>query len=977
MTGDPAPPDVHAHWRPGIGLTLWLDRTAGTAAAAGDGDGTPDPSTLGEPFRTVLSGKRFRREVGVIDAASHRRFVPAMTLGTGSAIAVLDATRSAPAAGDLTWLRHLLDGARRFVAARAVAPTLVAVDGEPVMRWQPVATPAWRAWTAVITAGAPESLLRNGGPDALLDLAVAVIDHECRTRIAESAARHGAVRPATPVIAALAGAQARPAGAVPAGAADAWSEWSGGTPRDDATLVFRLHEPDDPADPGSPSAPGIPDEPRWRLQVFRRTADGHLDPVAPHRLDAHTVDEITSDLADAVRAFPVLREADADRTSLDFLLDTPAAEALFTGGAAALAGAGFPVLLPRTIAEVRPALGVRAVPVTGGGAPARKVGLREIREFEWRLALGDGPDAVTLTEGDLAELSRQQGDLVRLRGVWVRAEGAALTRAAAFVATQRALAGTGTPPDLGELLGLVATDSDRVPVPVTDVSGLAWLDEIAATGALRPVPVAAPAALDGVLRPYQHRGLEWLAHLSAHGIGGVLADDMGLGKTVQVIALLCHERTGGDVGPTLIVCPMSLVGNWSRELGRFAPSLRVTVHHGPGRDRGDGFAAAAADSDVVLTTFATATRDRETLSAQQWQRVVVDEAQHVKNVNTAAARALRRLPAAHRLALTGTPVENRLEDLRAVIDLVNPGLLGSASTFRARYAEPIERDRDPGAVRRLSALTRPFILRREKTDPAIAADLPAKTEMTVRANLTVEQAALYRAVVDELMAALRDRRQRVLRRRTVLAALTRLKQVCNHPAHYLADGTALTRRGRHRSGKVELLADIVTTLVSEGDRALVFTQFAAFGELLAPWLSELLGADIPLLHGGLVRSERDRMVAEFATDGGPPVMLATLKAGGTGLNLTAANHVVHVDRWWNPAVEDQATDRAYRIGQRRHVHVRRFVCVGTLEERIDDLIASKRELSALTVAAGESWMSDLGDEELFELFALRDEAVSE
>ncbi|GAA1480923.1 DEAD/DEAH box helicase [Gordonia sinesedis] len=1000
-------PALHGLWRPGSGFVLWFHDAAGATSEPAAAEGAaPDVGTsappLPEPLLTLLAGRRFRRAIGIVGERSSRLFVPAMTLGVGSAVAVLDATRSltvgGAVSGDIEWYRHVVDGVRRFVDARAVAPTMVEVAGESLMRWRPVPTEAWRAWATTVTAAAPDVLLDNGGPDALLDFAAAVVDHECRARLATSAARYGPAQPSTSVVAALVGDDPAPTGvgAVRPAAASAWSEWSGSTPRDEVSLVFRLHEPDAAegigaeggdadavdadgidADGGGAEKGGAADDgARWRLQVCRRTADGHLDPVAAHRLGVHELDELTTDLAAAVRAFPALQTADADRTSLDFLLTTDTAESLFATGATALGRAGFPVLLPRTIAEVRPTLGVRALPTVGGGAPARMVGLREIREFEWRLALGDGPDAISLTDADLDQLASQQGDLVRLRGVWVRASGAALSRAAAFVATQRAMARSDSPADLGELFGLVTGAGVPVPVPVTDVSGLAWLDEIAATGSLRPAPVAVPASLDARLRPYQQRGLEWLVHLSAHGIGGVLADDMGLGKTVQVIALLCYEREQQPSGPTLIVCPMSVVGNWSRELARFAPALRVRIHHGPDRRRG-GAAAAFDDADVVLTTFAVATRDRELLSERAWRRVVVDEAQHVKNVNTAAARALRALSATHRLALTGTPVENRLEDLRAVIDLVNPGLLGSPSTFRARFAEPIERDRDPAAVRRLGALTRPFILRREKTDPAVAGDLPEKTEMTVRANLTVEQAALYRAIVDELMAALRDKQQRALRRRTVLTALTRLKQVCNHPAHYLADGTALTRRGEHRSGKVELLADILSTLVDEGDRALVFTQFAAFGDLLRPWLSELLGTQIPLLHGGVGRADRERMITDFGASDGPPVLLATLRAGGTGLNLTAANHVVHVDRWWNPAVEDQATDRAYRIGQRQRVHVRRFVCVGTLEERIDDLIASKRELSRLTVGAGEHWMSDLGDDELLDLFALRAEAVSE
>ncbi|MGW5523351.1 DEAD/DEAH box helicase [Gordonia sp. NPDC003950] len=972
---------LHALWRPGVGLSVW-DET--------DDSGSDYP----EPLRSLLSGKRFRRQVGVIDEAGRRRFVATMTLGAASASSFLDATRSVPVAGDIAWYRHLLDGVRRFVGARAVAPTLVEVAGESVFVWRPLATPQWRAWSAVISGGAPAAVLDNGGSDALMDFAAELVDHECRARILASAPRLGPAGPATPLIASLVGG-ALPAAATRPSAVSAWTQWTGSAPARDSTLIFRLHEPDDPDHPQDLddelfAARSVPDDPqrlRWRLQVCRRSDDGHVGPVVPHRLRADELDEVTTELATAVRAFPELGRAEPDRTSLDFLLTADLAEALFATGAQALGEAGLAVLLPRTIAEVRPTLGVRATPVTGGGAPARMVGLREIREFEWRLALGDGPDAITLSESDLDELSRQKGDLVRIRGVWVRAEGAALSRAAAFIAAQRALTVAGHAPDMGELLGMIAHDTSQVPVPVTSVQGLTWLDSIAEAGVLRPTSVETPPSLHADLRPYQHRGLEWLAYLADQGIGAVLADDMGLGKTLQIIALLCHEYGAddrqtdeSDWAPTLVVCPMSVVGNWDREFARFAPGLRVTVHHGTGRHKGAAFTAAYSGIDVVLTTFSIAARDRDLLSSHRWRHVIVDEAQHVKNVRTAAARALRAIPTDHRIALTGTPVENRLEDLRAVIDLVNPGLLGSASTFRNRFAEPIERDRDPATVRRLATLTRPFILRREKTDPAVISDLPEKNELTVRANLTVEQAALYRAVIDDLMAALADKQQRALRRRTVLAALTRLKQICNHPAHYLGDGSAVMRRGHHRSGKLELLEDIVTTLVAEGDQALLFTQFAVFGELVSSWLTEVLGTAIPLLHGGLARAERDLLVERFQHGDGaarPPILVATLKAGGTGLNLTAANHVVHVDRWWNPAVEDQATDRAYRIGQTQRVHVRRFVCVGTLEERVDDLIAKKRELSRLTVSTGENWMGDLGDDDLFELFRLRDEAVSE
>ncbi len=956
---------LHLLWRPGVGGAVW------TAS------GSADVPELPEPLSDLLSGRRFRGSLALIEANGHRSFVPTLSLGVATTCALLDVSRPHPVSGEIAWYRYLLDGIRRFVAAGAVAPTVIEVDGEAMLRWQAVSTPTWRGWLAVVSSTAPAVVTENGGMDAITDFLAELTDHESRGRIASSGRVRADDSATGWLLAALADG---PPGLPPAvqdrlrSASGSWIQWNSGAPQDDSSVVLRLHEPDDEPAEWRTHLPA--DAELWRLEVCRRLADGRIVAVIPHRLDGHELDRVTTALATAVRAFPELAQAEPDRHTLDFLLTTPVVEQLFAGAASRLAAAGCPVLLPRTIAEVRPTLALRARPVAGDTRRAARLGTSEIDEFEWRLALGDTPDALTLSDGDLAELARRQGDLVKVRGVWVRAEGGALTRAAAFVAAQRAQARSDHPADFGELFNLVV---DTVPVPVTSIEGLSWLDDLASGGVLRPTPVAPPVTLHAQLRPYQHRGLEWLAYLTAHRIGGVLADDMGLGKTVQVIALLCHERSlpSTPTAPTLIVCPMSVVGNWERELTRFAPHLRVVVHHGTTRAGQTTFGAVHADADVVLTTFAVATRDRETLGAHRWHRVVVDEAQHIKNVATKAAKAIRALPADHRIALTGTPVENRLEDLRAVIDLVNPGVLGSASRFRARFAEPIERDRDPDAIRRLGGLTRPFILRREKTDPSIIPDLPEKTEITERANLTVEQAALYRAVLDELMEALRHKQQRTIRRRNILAALTRLKQVCNHPAHYLADGSAMARRNRHRSGKVELLVDIATTAAAEGDRALVFTQFAAFGDLLSTWLTTQLGEEIPLLHGGLSRTERDAMVARFQSGDGPAAMIATLKAGGTGLNLTAANHVVHVDRWWNPAVEDQATDRAYRIGQHQRVQVHRFVCVGTLEERIDEMITAKRELSRLTVSAGESWLTDLGDDELFDLFALRDEAVSE
>ncbi|GAC56190.1 putative helicase [Gordonia hirsuta DSM 44140 = NBRC 16056] len=986
---------LRALWRPGLGLALWPDtpgpdtpgpaatspvspaRAAGTPTAA-----SPPPLEdlidLPASVADLLARRKPRHTVDQRGPDGVRTLRSAVVIGVPTAVELLDRCEHLSVGGDLAFYRYLLSGARALRDAGAVAPGVQVTAEEAVVTWSALPTPAWRSWETVIAASAPPALVADGVP-ALLDFVAQILDAECRRILAPEYGRSQ-----IPLIDALAAPAALPLPDHAGAAASAWRSWCQTGPQSGPSLVLRLHEPEDTgdtrSDPVSAEAQLPAEAQLWRLQVCRRQDEisenpalpARLTEVVPHRLSAHDLDELTSELAVALQAYGELSRAQTDPHNLDFLLTTEQVADFFAEGAALIGQAGIPVLLPRTIAEVTPEVTLRAAPVPGGQSRPGLVGLDEISDFQWRLALGDG--SAPLSQDDLNELARQHGDLVRIRGRWVRAEGAALTRAAAFLTT-RAATDDGAAVDLAELMALIGGTDDRLPVPVTGVQGLDWLDDIATGGALRPEPVAVPGTLRATLRPYQQRGLDWLGALASIGAGGVLADDMGLGKTVQVIALIARRRADtAQAPPALVVCPMSVIGNWQHELARFTPDLRVVVHHGPHRQ-----AALLSDAatDVVVTTFATLTRDREHFAAASWDLLVVDEAQHVKNVRTAAAKALRSLPVRRRIALTGTPVENRLEDLRAVIDLVNPGLLGTASSFRARFAEPIERDRDPAALARLNALTRPFILRRLKTDPAIAPDLPEKSELTVRTNLTAEQAGLYQAVLNELHEALADAQHHGQRRKTVLAALTRLKQICNHPAHYLGDGSPMLRRGRHRSGKFELLSDITTTLVDEGDRALIFTQFAAFADLLSRWLSPLVDRPVPVLHGGLPRTQRDALVSGFGADDGPPILVATLKAGGTGLNLVAANQVIHADRWWNPAVEEQATDRAYRIGQTRAVQVRRFVCVGTLEERIDELIAAKRELSSLTVATGESWLADLGDDALLDLLSLRDAAVGE
>jgi SNF2 family DNA or RNA helicase len=475
-------------------------------------------------------------------------------------------------------------------------------------------------------------------------------------------------------------------------------------------------------------------------------------------------------------------------------------------------------------------------------------------------------------------------------------------------------------------------------------------------------PVPQPAQLAATLRDYQLRGLRWLERLTSLGLGGCLADDMGLGKTITLIALHLHRQAAAaTTGPTLVICPASLLGNWEREIRRFAPGTLVRRFHGPGR------ALDGAGEGFVLTTYGTMRLDAARLGAHRWGLVVADEAQHVKNPLSGTAKELRRITSGARVALTGTPVENNLSELWAILDWTTPGLLGTLTAFRRRWAKPIETGPDPVVAERFSRLVRPFLLRRRKADPGIAPELPPKTETDQPVALTPEQAGLYEAVVREIMRQI-SQSSGMTRRGLVVKLLTGLKQICNHPAQYLKEP-----RGRlaGRSGKLELLDELVDTILAEDGAVLVFTQFVAMARLIE---RHLAGRGVPtqLLHGGTPVPQREELVRRFQ-DGAVPVFLLSLKAAGTGLNLTRADHVIHYDRWWNPAVEDQATDRAHRIGQTRPVQVHRLIAEGTVEDRIAEMLSSKRDLADAVLGAGEAALTELSDAELADLVQLRSE----
>ncbi|KPC70710.1 helicase SNF2 [Streptomyces sp. NRRL WC-3753] len=650
---------------------------------------------------------------------------------------------------------------------------------------------------------------------------------------------------------------------------------------------------------------------------------------------------------------PLLSAAVPDAVELT---DEEVAE-LLGAGSEKLAGAGVDVHWPRELArglteraEVGPPDGDPASGATASQAGRSFLSADALLSFNWTFALG----GKGLTREELDLLAEANRPVVRLRDQWVLVDPGDARRARARqdhkVTPVDALAAA--------LTGSTEVDGRRVEVRPT--GWLATLRERLADPEAQEA-VAQPAALDATLRDYQRRGLSWLVRMTSLGLGCCLADDMGLGKTITLIALHLHRQTDPDAaGPTLVVCPTSLMGNWQREIERFAPGTPVRRFHGARRDLDD-----LADGGFVLTTYGTMRLDSDRLSAVPWGMVVADEAQHVKNPYSETARQLRSIGARARVALTGTPVENNLSELWAVLDWATPGLLGRLGTFRRHYAQAVESGQDPAAAERLARLVRPFLMRRRKSDPGIAPELPPKTETDHPVSLTPEQAGLYEAVVREALSEIAGA-DHMARRGMIVKLLTSLKQICNHPAQFLKeDRPKITGR----SGKLELLDELLDTILSEDASVLVFTQYVQLARLLE---EHLVARGVPslFLHGGTSVTARESLVRRFQ-DGEVPVFLLSLKAAGTGLNLTRAEHVVHYDRWWNPAVEAQATDRAHRIGQTRPVQVHRLIAEGTIEDRIAALLNRKRELADAVLGTGEAALTELTDAELADLVELR------
>ena len=633
-----------------------------------------------------------------------------------------------------------------------------------------------------------------------------------------------------------------------------------------------------------------------------------------------------------------------------------------------LQDSGFGVELPPSLVDSsgdwanRLGLSVRAE------APGRKqrqsLGLKSLLNFKWELTIG----GETLSKADFERLVALKTPLVEINGKWVELRPQDIKAAQEFFSTRKQQ----TNLSIEDALRISTGDAQTIEkLPVVSFEAAGALDDLITTlttGNQSLQPLSEPEGFQGSLRPYQARGVSWLAFLEQWGLGACLADDMGLGKTIQLIAFLLHLKQQDLLEqPVLLVCPTSVLGNWNREVRRFAPPLKTLIYHGDKRPHGSLFSKAVAAVNLVITSYALVQRDLKDLKRVEWQGVVLDEAQNIKNPEAKQSQAVRNIDAQFRIALTGTPVENRLSELWSILDFLNPGYLGPRNFFQRRFATPIERYGDTASLKTLRSLVQPFILRRLKTDRSIIQDLPDKQEMAVFCGLTAEQASLYQKLVDESLDTIDDA-EGVQRRGLILGLLVKLKQLCNHPAHFLQQKSL---GKRDRSGKLQRLDEMLEELLAEGDRALIFTQFAEWGNLLKTHLEKQLGQETLFLYGSTSQKQREAMVDRFQHDpNGPRFFILSLKAGGVGLNLTRANHVFHFDRWWNPAVENQATDRAFRIGQTRNVQVHKFVCTGTLEERIHELIESKKALSDQVVGTGEQWLTELDADQLRDLLTL-------
>ncbi len=756
-----------------------------------------------------------------------------------------------------------------------------------------------------------------------------------------------------------------------------WAKWrrrvAGGEGERHFQLALQLHEPNAER----------PEQ--WRLEflVWSRQDPSLQTPLADYwslknqqrdyllKAFGQNFDALLlADLGQAAGIYPALWTAldSAEPTGMALELDD--AFAFLTETAWILEGAGYRVIVPAwwtPQGRRRAKLRMRSAPAgkkTSNAAKRKSLNMDELLAYRYDLTLG----GETVAPDEWEQLVTAKTPLVQFRGQWVVLDKERMTEMLNFWKQQGE---TGDTLDMRALLQrTVDADSDFEIDP--DDSLAAMLAKLRDHSRLETVED--PPGLHAQLREYQKRGVAWLAFLDSLDLCGCLADDMGLGKTIQVIARLLHELSQADrQPPTLLIAPTSVLGNWQKEIERFAPQLQTLIHHGANRCKDIKlFSEDVLEKDVIIVSYSLALRDAALFSSMRWHRIVLDEAQNIKNPEAKQTKAILKLDARFRLALTGTPVENRLLDLWSIFNFLNPGYLGKQAGFRKHFETPIQRDRDPAKSAHLKRLVEPFILRRVKTDPAIIKDLPDKVENKQYCSLSREQASLYEAVVRDVETQLQES-EGIQRQGLMLSTLMKLKQVCNHPAQFLQDNSPFESS---RSHKLERLSDMLTEMLSEGESALVFTQFTEIGSQLERYIKTHLNCQTYYLHGGTSRTQREQMISRFQDADSPPaVFVLSLKAGGVGITLTRANHVFHFDRWWNPAVEDQATDRAFRIGQTRNVFVHKFLTLGTLEERIDQMIEDKKQMAGAIVGSDESWLAKLDNEAFRQLIALNRTAI--
>ncbi|MCY4149820.1 MAG: DEAD/DEAH box helicase [Gammaproteobacteria bacterium] len=685
-------------------------------------------------------------------------------------------------------------------------------------------------------------------------------------------------------------------------------------------------------------------------------------------------------MAQAARMCPMLWESmeTSHPTGMNINLET--AYDFLKNDALLLESAGFRVLLPgwwlsrnRQRVRIRINASGKSRKSRAGQPASGYFKVDSVVQFNFELSIG----GQAVSNEEWQELVNSKSSLVKFRGEWMELDSNHMEGVLKLWEGQDGLTMPAVPLET-MLREMAEADEEMTEFAFDEVLSdiLTKLEEKETIELLDN-----PSGLDGDLRPYQKQGLSWLSCMNSLGLNACLADDMGLGKTIQVIALLLHERETMDSAQyrktvrTLLIAPTSVLSNWQKEIQRFAPQLKCTIHHGSDRiTNASELKKLQKEHDVVITSFNLVRSDSALFKSQPWHRIVVDEAQNIKNPDSAQTRAICSLKSTHRLVLTGTPVENRLMDMWSLFHFLNPGYLGNKAGFRKAYELPIQRNRDPIKTKQLQKLVHPFILRRMKTDPSIIDDLPEKVEQKVYCNLTREQASLYEATVREVEQQL-ESVEGITRKGIMLATLTRLKQICNHPNQFLQDGSAFAQSRSHKLLRVN---EMVEEALAESSSILVFTQFAELGEQLEEFLRSHHHCPVHFLHGGTSRRNRERMIESFQDANTPPgVFVLSLKAGGVGITLTQANHVFHFDRWWNPAVENQATDRAYRIGQKQSVFVHKMITLGTLEEKIDQMIEDKRALADSIVGSDENWLTEMDNNEFRQLISLNRKAIME